>query len=93
MIKNFYIALGVSETATQDEIQTAFKKLARQYHPDVAPGNTEKFTEVNEAYETLGDIEKRRIYDEERSKALVTDLDTTVETVVSEYFNQFHQKA
>jgi len=64
--KDYYRILGVSRNATQEEIKSAFRKLALKYHPDRNPGNKEaeaKFKEINEAYEVLSDPEKRRIYD------------------------------
>lgn len=64
--KDYYQTLGVTRTAGDDEIRKAFRKLARQYHPDVAKNKAvaeEKFKEINEAYEVLGDPEKRRKYD------------------------------
>src|SRR5881397_2221532 len=64
--RDYYETLGVSKTATDDEIRSAFRKLARKYHPDVAKDKKaaeEKFKEVNEAYEVLGDAEKRKKYD------------------------------
>jgi molecular chaperone DnaJ len=61
--KDYYEALGVSRTATTDEIKKAFRKLARKHHPD-AGGSEEKFKEINEAYEVLSDTEKRKQYDQ-----------------------------
>jgi molecular chaperone DnaJ len=60
---NYYDTLGVKKSASADEIKKAFRKLARKHHPD-AGGDEEKFKEVNEAYETLSDPEKRKAYDE-----------------------------
>lgn len=63
---NYYQALNVTKAATQDEVKKAYFKLAKQYHPDVnkAPEAKEKFATINEAYETLGDDAKRRVYDQ-----------------------------
>ncbi|MGH7943799.1 MAG: DnaJ C-terminal domain-containing protein [Opitutaceae bacterium] len=65
--KDYYATLGVSRDASDDEIKKAFRKLARQYHPDVAKNKKEaesKFKEINEAHEVLSDPEKRRKYNE-----------------------------
>jgi len=65
--KDYYEVLGVQRTASEEEIKKAFRKLARQYHPDVAKdkkGAESKFKEINEAYEVLGDPTKRKKYDE-----------------------------
>lgn len=64
---DYYQVLGVPKTATQDEIKKAYRKLAMKYHPDKASGDKEaeeKFKSVNEAYEVLGDPERRKKYDE-----------------------------
>ncbi len=66
--KNYYDILGVSKTASQDEIKSAYRKLAKQYHPDFHPGDAvaaEKFKEINEANATLSDEQKRKQYDYE----------------------------
>lgn len=65
--RDYYETLGVSKTATEDEIRSAFRKLARKYHPDVAKDKKaaeEKFKQINEAYEVLSDPEKRKKYDQ-----------------------------
>ena len=65
--KDYYAILGVSREATDEEIKQAFRKLARRFHPDVAKDKTsaeEKFKEINEANEVLGDPAKRKKYDE-----------------------------
>jgi len=64
--KDYYAILGVPRTATGDDLKKAFRKLARQYHPDVAKDKNaaeEKFKEINEAYEVLGNPENRKKYD------------------------------
>ena len=63
--KDFYEVLGVSKTATQDEVKSAYRQLVKKYHPDLnhSPDAPEKFKEVQEAYDTLGDPEKRKVYD------------------------------
>ena len=63
--RDYYEVLGVPRNATQEEIKKAYKRLARQYHPDVnkSPEAEEKFKEINEAYQVLGDPEKRAQYD------------------------------
>lgn len=65
--KDFYEVLGVSKTASQDEIKSSYRKLAKKYHPDLNPNDevaSAKFKEVNEAYEVLGDETKRKNYDQ-----------------------------
>jgi DnaJ-class molecular chaperone len=65
--RDFYEVLGVSRGASTDEIRKAYKKLARKFHPDVKPSDPDaekKFSEITEAWEVLGDDEKRRKYDQ-----------------------------
>jgi curved DNA-binding protein len=62
MAADYYSTLGVSKTASAEEIKRAFRKKAHEYHPDKG-GDAEKFKELNEAYQTLSDPEKRRHYD------------------------------
>ena len=65
--KDYYAILGVSKTAAEKDIKSAYRKLARKWHPDANPENTkaaeEKFKDISEAYEVLGDSEKRKKYD------------------------------
>jgi molecular chaperone DnaJ len=62
--RDYYETLGVSKTASADEIKKAFRKLAVKYHPDKAGGDESKFKEINEAYEVLRDQQKRQRYDQ-----------------------------
>jgi len=64
MSKDYYKILGVEKNASQDEIKKAFHKIAHQHHPDKAGGNEAKFKEANEAYQILGNAEKRSQYDQ-----------------------------
>src|SRR5262249_42153052 len=63
--RDYYELLGVARNASEEDIKKAFRRLARQYHPDVnkEKGAEERFKEINEAYEVLGDAQKRQAYD------------------------------
>ena len=66
--KDYYKILGVDKSTTEKEIQKAYRKLAKQFHPDANPGSEEKFKEISAAYEVLGDDKKRKEYDAIRAQ-------------------------
>ena len=65
--KDYYKVLGVAPSATDKEITKAYRKLAKEHHPDANPGSEERFKEISAAYDVLGDAEKRKEYDEVRT--------------------------
>jgi molecular chaperone DnaJ len=65
--KDYYQVLGVAKTATDKDISRAYRKLAKQYHPDANPGSEERFKEISAAYDVIGDAAKRKEYDEVRA--------------------------
>ena len=76
--RDLYEILGVPRTASADEVKKAYRKLAKQYHPDVNPGNKqaeEKFKEASAAFEVLSDAERRKLYDEFGPDALRSGFD------------------
>jgi len=84
--KNYYDILGISKTASIEDIKKAYRKLAMQYHPDRNRGNKaaeEKFKEINEAYDTLSNPSKKKIYDLNKSK--YGNINFTVD--FSDFFN------
>src|SRR5690606_20041147 len=75
--KDFYKVLGVASNASSDEIKKAYRKLAKQYHPDANPNDAtaaERFKEISEAYSVLSDDAKRKQYDEMRRYGAFTDM-------------------
>jgi molecular chaperone DnaJ len=66
MSQDHYKILGISENASQDEIKRAYKKLAKEHHPDLNGGDDSQFKKINEANNTLSDQQKRQQYDMER---------------------------
>jgi molecular chaperone DnaJ len=88
--KNFYKALNVRRNATPSEIKKAYRAGAKRYHPDVSSKDEEKFKQIQEAYETLSDPEKKIIYDEEL-KTERKPISRTKEPFVREdsFFNFF----
>jgi molecular chaperone DnaJ len=78
MAEDFYKILGVKRNASQDDIKKAYRKLARKWHPDINPGNTEaeqKFKDISRAYDCLGNAEKRKLYDEFGEASLQSGFD------------------
>lgn len=78
-MKDHYAILGVTANATLAEIKTAYRKMASQLHPDKNSSSDApaKFRKVQEAYETLSEVDKRRVYDENRRRSL---LDSPIDT-------------
>lgn len=66
MAKSYYAILGIPADASSEEIKSAYRRLAKEYHPDHAGGDSEKFRDIQEAYSVLADSEKRRHYEQHR---------------------------
>lgn len=78
MAEDYYTIMGVSKDAPQEEMKKAYRKLARKWHPDINPGNKEaeqRFKEISEAYDVIGDEKKRKLYDEFGHEGLQAGFD------------------
>jgi molecular chaperone DnaJ len=69
MARNFYVVLGISPDSDLQQIQSAYRRLAKKYHPDTGHRPAEQFLEVQQAYQTLSDDKKRRLHDQEQDGA------------------------
>ena len=93
MSKDFYEVLGVKKDTSQEDIKKAYRKLARKWHPDINPGNSEaeqKFKDISLAYDCLGDEKKRKLYDEFGEEGLGAGFDAEKARQYSEW-NSFQQ--
>lgn len=68
MAKDYYLVLGVAPDATMDQIKSAYRKMAKRWHPDHSQGESGPFQNIQEAYDVLGDAGRRKAYDEERAR-------------------------
>jgi molecular chaperone DnaJ len=96
-MNNYYEILGVSKDATQEDIKKAYRKLAIQYHPDRNPEEGEKFKDIASAYDTLGDENKRRDYDNKLNNPFANQGGMSYEDIFNQMFGnqrgpQFNQR-
>jgi len=87
-MKNFYEILEVPEDATQDQIRDAYKAKVKEYHPDHG-GDSDKFINIVEAYETLGDEKKRKDYDQAGKVKKDKNINNVANRVIQTYFKKF----
>jgi molecular chaperone DnaJ len=90
-MKDYYAVLGVSPTATPEEIKRARRKLVRKSHPDGNDGNSDKvakFHDSQEAYEILSDAQKRHAYDESRKKAILEGPLAEAQDIWTQFIHQ-----
>ena len=69
MAKSYFAILGISSDASADEIRSAYRRLAKEFHPDHFEGGSETFREIQEAYSVLGNVQRRQDYERKISKA------------------------
>ena len=89
-MQDHYAKLGVSAGATADSIKAAYRKKVTQYHPDKnpSPDAAIRFREVQEAYETLSDAERRQAYDEYRERSLIEDPLPVARALAEKYIQE-----
>ena len=81
--KDYYKVLGVTEKASEKDITSAYRRLAKKLHPDANPGSEDRFKEVSAAYDVLGDPARRKEYDEVRRMGPVSYTHLTLPTICS----------
>ena len=82
---DYYKVLGVDPQTSQDVIKKAFRKLSLKHHPDRG-GDAEEFKKINEAYSTIGDVEKRRMYDMKKNNPFMAGGDGGVDEIFKMFF-------
>jgi curved DNA-binding protein len=87
-MKDYYKILEVEEKSTEEEIKKSYRSLSKKYHPDVNPDGVEKFKEINEAYEVLGDKEKRNNYNNSKNNPYAG---TQFQDIFNSMFGGLHQ--
>ena len=70
MAKSYFAILGISPTATADEIRSAYRRLVKEFHPDYYAGGSETFRDIQEAYSVLGNTRRRREYEQKHQKSV-----------------------
>ncbi|MDO9366238.1 MAG: DnaJ domain-containing protein [Methylotenera sp.] len=93
-MKDYYAILGVSANATLAEIKTTYRRMASQFHPDknTSVDAPTKFRKVQEAYEVLSDIDKRKAFDENRRRSLLDSPIDTAHEIWQHYLNGILKK-